>query len=83
MSQAISSSSGISPQDKDTAKYIQYLMEGTGTSVNYEQIRDELNQHSRSINQSDMGTVSLMNSDTQNTSTLEQFSNFLKVFQRN
>jgi hypothetical protein len=65
--------------DKDTAKYIQYLMEGTGSNINYEQIRDELNQHSRSINQSDIGTVSLINSDPGNSTNLEQFSKFLKV----
>jgi hypothetical protein len=53
-------------------------MEGTGKEVNYEQIRDEL-QSTRSMNPSDT-EQSQMVSDTPNSTYMEAFNTFLKVF---
>jgi hypothetical protein len=31
--------------EENTAKYIEYLLQGTGASINYEQVRQELSQN--------------------------------------
>ena len=57
-------------------------MQGTGANINYEQIRDELNQQSiRS--KSDLGSVSILNSTPNTTNTLDQFATFLQVVRAN